>query len=83
LDGAVISGVAFAPGGRQVAYTGTYGGPVTLFDLETGATFSYPTGDNGNLTGLAFSPDGLLLAVTCSKGAVLAWEVAPATGQDK
>jgi WD40 repeat protein len=81
--GAVISGVAFAPGGRQVAHGGTHGGPVKLYDLETGESLAYPTGDNGNVTGLAFSPDGRLLAATCSKGSVLAWEVVPDGRRDK
>jgi WD40 repeat protein len=82
-DGAVISAVAFAPGGVQVAHAGTHSGPVKLHDLESGESAAYPTGDNGNVTGLAFSPDGRFLAATCSKGNVLLWEVLPAGGQDK
>jgi hypothetical protein len=77
-DGAVISAVAFAPGGRQIAHAGTHGGPVKLHDLATGQSASYPTGEHGNVTALAFSPDGRQLAATCSDGSVLAWDVVPA-----
>jgi hypothetical protein len=77
-DGSVISALAFAPGGRQVAHAGTHGGPVKLHDLVTGQSVSYATGGHGNVTRLAFSPDGRLLAVTCTDGTVLAWDVVPA-----
>jgi len=77
-DGAVISALAFAPGGRQIAHAGTHGGPVKLHDLVTGQSVSSATGNHGNVTGLAFSPDGSLLAVTCTDGTVLGWDVVPA-----
>jgi serine/threonine protein kinase len=77
-DGAVISALAFAPGGRQIAHAGTWGGPVKLHDLVDGQSESHATGAHGNVTGLAFSPDGRLLAVTCTDGTVLAWDVVPA-----
>jgi hypothetical protein len=79
---AVISAIAFAPGGQQVAYAGTHGGPIKLHDLESGESVAYPIDNNGNVSGLAFSPDGRLLAATCSSGNVLLWEVLPAGGQD-
>jgi serine/threonine protein kinase/WD40 repeat protein len=78
----VISAVAFAPGGRQLAHGGTFGGPVKLHDLESGVSRSYATGDYGNITALAFSPDSQLLAATCSRGNVLTWEVVPHKQQD-
>lgn len=71
----VISALAFAPNGRQIAHAGTHGGPVKLHDLETGQTLAYPTGNHGNVKALAFSPAGRLLAVTCSDGSVLGWDV--------
>jgi len=77
-EGAVISAVAFAPGGRQIAHGGTFSGPIKLQDLESGQSVSFATGENGNVTGLAFSPDGSLLAATCTEGNVLAWDVLPA-----
>jgi WD40 repeat protein len=80
---AVIIAVAYAPGGRQVAHAGTHSGPVKLHDLESGESVAYPTGDNGNVNALAFSPDGRFLAATCSRGNVLLWEVLPVGGQDK
>jgi WD40 repeat protein len=82
-DGAVISAVAFAPGGRQIAHGGTHGGPIKLHDPESGQSPQYPTNVNGNVNGLAFSPDGRLLAATCSEGSVLTWPVVPAKEQDK
>jgi serine/threonine protein kinase/WD40 repeat protein len=71
----VISWIAFAPGGRQIAYGGTYGGPVKLHDLVSGQAMVFPTEAQGNVTGLAFSPDGRLLAATVDDGSVLAWDV--------
>jgi WD40 repeat protein len=82
-DNAVISAVAYAPGGRQIAHAGTHGGPVKLHDLDSGESVAYPTGDNGNVNALAFSPDGRFLAATCSRGAVLLWKVLLAGGHDK
>jgi hypothetical protein len=77
-NGAVISAVAFAPGGRQLAHGGTHGGPVKLYDLESGVSLSFPIDVPGNVTAMAFSPDGKLLAATCSEGSVLMWDVVPA-----
>jgi hypothetical protein len=73
--GAVISAMAFAPGGRQIAHGGTFGGPVKLHDLVSGGSFSYPTNVSGNVMALAFSPDGRILAATCTEGSVLVWDV--------
>jgi WD40 repeat protein len=77
-QGAVISAVAFAPGGRQIAHGGTHSGPIKLYDLKSGESSSFPTNAEGNVTGLAFSPDGLLLIATCNDGSVLAWDVVAA-----
>jgi hypothetical protein len=74
---AVINAVAFAPGDRQIVHGGTFGGPVKLHDLATGRSTTFPTNAMGNVTGLAFSPDGRLLAATCTDGSVLAWDVIP------
>jgi hypothetical protein len=49
-----------------------------LHDLVTGQSVPHATGAHGNATGLAFSPDGRLLAVTCTDGTVLGWDVVPA-----
>jgi serine/threonine protein kinase len=81
--GAVICAMAFAPGGRQIAHAGTFGGPVKLHDLVTGKTATYSTDVNANVTGLGFSPNGRLLAVTCSDGSVLAWDVVRGAGDSK
>jgi WD40 repeat protein len=82
-DNAAISTLAFAPGGRQVAHAGTHSGPVKLHDLERAESLAFPTGASANVTALAFSPDGLLLAATCTEGSVLTWEVVPAARQDR
>jgi WD40 repeat protein len=76
-EGAVISAVAFAPGGLQLVHGGTHGGPVKLHDLESGQSESYATGEHGNVTALGFAPDGRLLVATCSDGSILAWDVVP------
>jgi hypothetical protein len=73
--GAGICAVAFAPGDRQIAHGGTFGGPIKLHDLVSGQAQLFPTNVNGNVYGLGFSPDGRLLAATCSEGSVLAWDV--------
>jgi serine/threonine protein kinase len=73
--GGVICSTAFAPGGRQLAFAGTFGGPVKLRDLVSGQSSSFSTDVNGNVLALAFSPDGRLLAATCSDGSVLGWDV--------
>jgi serine/threonine protein kinase len=74
-NGAMINGLAFAPGSRQIAHGGTFHGPVKLHDLATGQSVSYATGEHGHVTSLAFSPDVPLLAATCSDGSILAWDV--------
>jgi serine/threonine protein kinase/WD40 repeat protein len=77
IGGGVICATTFAPGGRQLAFAGTFGGPVKLHDMVSGQSSSFSTDVNGNVLAMAFSPDGRLLGATCSDGSVLGWEVVP------
>jgi hypothetical protein len=70
--------LAFAPDGRTLALGGD---KVRLCDPETGQVRHTLRWDTGFLTGLAFSPDGTVLAASSSTGLVTLWDVA--TGRER
>jgi len=88
IDVRSVLGLAFRPGGKQIAVAGRGGGDVTLLDAATGgrlATFRADFGDPemefakigtpGQVDALAFSPDGQTLATAGSDGVVKFWDV--------
>jgi DNA-binding beta-propeller fold protein YncE len=74
-----VEAVAFAPDSKTVAVAGKMGADVTLWDLatlkQTAALRLSFQSDLNPSAGLAFSPDGKFLAVTCGEG-VRIWDLA-------
>lgn len=55
--------VAWSPDGRMLVLgTPFYGGPLYLWDTQTGAVRALPTGGMARMVHIAFSPDGSLIA---------------------
>ncbi len=65
---------AWSPDGRTIA-TVTGGGPIRLWDAETGRALATLNGHESRVTSLAFSPDGTTLASGGADTTVLVWEV--------
>lgn len=71
--GDTVVRIAFHPGGRRLAFSG--GTSVTILNvngLRPVRTFDWGI---GRTSGLAFSPDGMLAAVSGEKGRVVVWDV--------
>jgi WD40 repeat protein len=65
-----ITAVAFRPGfpARERVATGCYGGTVRLWDASRGAILNDVRGNDGQITALAFSPDGKTLLTASADG---------------
>jgi WD40 repeat protein/serine/threonine protein kinase len=79
----VLNSLAFSPDSKRLV-SGSWGvpvGPVTQFwDARTGAELALLSADAGATTGLAFCPDGRLLAQGCYDGTVRLHDQAPIRG---
>jgi len=74
--------VAFAPDGRSLAATSSYGVNAVLFDTTTGKTQVVLEGPTvSNSFTLAFAPDGRTLAVGDGHGALRLWDLATRSSQ--
>ncbi len=78
----VITSVAFSPDGDQLVAGGNdgpQGGAVVLWDLTAGRSVQLafdpvpPTGADGRVKSVAFSPNGALIAAGSNDGAVRLW----------
>jgi WD40 repeat protein len=68
-------GVIFSPDGAQLA--GVSGNAIKLWDAVSGRELLTLAGHSGWVMGLAFSPDGKMLASTSLDGTVKIWSVTP------
>jgi WD40 repeat protein len=69
-----VSGLAYAPDGKQVA-SASRDGTVVMWDAEAGIEAARLAPKAGPLTDVAFSPDGRLLAAATESGRVLVWDL--------
>jgi WD40 repeat protein len=71
-----ISAVAFEPGFQRhgKVVTGCYGGTVRLWDVERGTLLNDVRGNAGEITALAFSPDGKTLVTASHDGTARFWD---------
>jgi M6 family metalloprotease-like protein len=70
---AVVTSLAFAPDGRQLA-AASADGTITVWALDGQATWSDPAPAPGPVTGLGFSPDGRLLAAVGWGSGLRRWQ---------
>jgi WD40 repeat protein len=64
-----INAVAYSPNGQFIAF-GSQDGTVTLLDAASGEPLATLRGHTAAVTGLAFSPDSILIATAGDDGAV-------------
>ena len=70
--------VAFAPDGLWSAAAMSASGAVHVWRIPQGTLIRIPDGPPGGVDGIAFSPDGALLAWGAADGTVCVWRVAQA-----
>ncbi len=70
---ALVTSLAFAPDGRQLA-AASADGTITVWALDGQATWSDPTPAPGPVTGLGYSPNGRLLAAVGWSSGLRQWQ---------
>jgi WD40 repeat protein len=70
-----ISSTVFAPNSDTLVFAGEWAGPLRVYDLASTKLSRVASGvETGRVEGLAFAPDGKLVAAACSDGMVRLWE---------
>ena len=72
-----VSGVAFAPDGRQLASCSS--DTLLIFDLKSGSELRRWVAHQGSIDKIVYSPNGKLLASLSADGTIALWD--PATGE--
>jgi RNA polymerase sigma factor (sigma-70 family) len=75
--GRFVGTVAVAPGGRLLASVEGWPSAIHLWDATTGAEVGCFRGLSGNITSLAFSPDGTQLVSGHRDSTILVWDLRP------
>jgi WD40 repeat protein len=79
----IVGGVAYSPDGSRVAVSGVNERVVGVWDVETGAERLMLRRHPETIVAMAFAPNDRYLAVACTDGRVLVWDVSPIARADQ